>query len=164
VTMHSTKSNSSAEKKIGNRRRGRETALQMLYLMDNCKFTAVEVKEILLSIEDVHPNTKNFALELCEGVCSQMKNLDEMIMKRAKNWKLDRMAVIDRNILRIAAYEMVGMPQTPVNVIIDEAVEIAKSFSTSESGKFVNGILDKIKAERSPVPETSCEKPTNGQT
>ncbi len=78
--------------------------------------------------------------------------LDQLIAKYAENWEIGRMAAIDRNVLRLAAFELLNELDTPVSVVIDEAVEIAKTYSTQDSGKFVNGILDKIKAERPAAP------------
>lgn len=91
---------------------------------------------------------KVFSLKIFEGVCCKKEEIDSLIAKYAKNWELDRMAVVDRNIIRLAAYEIIDMPETPINVIIDEAVEISKKYSTRDSSKFVNGILDKLKAAR----------------
>ena len=77
-----------------------------------------------------------------------MAKIDELITKYTKNWNLSRMASVDRNILRVAIYELVFYKETPVNVVINEVVELAKKFSTNESGGFVNGILDKVKEVR----------------
>jgi transcription antitermination factor NusB len=92
--------------------------------------------------------SQSFADSLFKGTWDKKLKLDTLIGDHAENWEMDRMAVIDRNILRFAAFEIMDMPETPINVIIDEAVEIAKKFSTIDSGKFVNGILDKLKSER----------------
>ena len=89
----------------------------------------------------------DFAHQLFSGTIENIASLDTLITKFAENWELDRMAAIDRNILRLAAYEIVEMPETPINVIIDEAVEIAKKYSTLDSGKFVNGVLGSVYKE-----------------
>jgi len=91
---------------------------------------------------------KSFALAIFNGVCLKRSDIDALIEQYAKNWDLERMAAVDRNIIRLAAFEIMDMPETPINVIIDEAVEISKKYSTKDSGKFVNGILDKLKAVR----------------
>lgn len=91
--------------------------------------------------------TRVFADALVKGVLQHRDQLDELIRKHAKNWDLHRMAVVDRNILRLAIHEMLHREDIPPVVSINEAVDIAKKFSTQESGKFVNGILDKIKGE-----------------
>ncbi len=88
-----------------------------------------------------------FAEGLVRGVLKERDSLDETIRKYAKNWDLRRMAAVDRNILRLAIYEMLYRDDIPPVVSINEAVDIAKKFSTQDSGKFVNGILDKVKAE-----------------
>ena len=95
-----------------------------------------------------------FADKLIRGVLEHLADLDEKIKDYAQNWDLNRMAVVDRNILRLAIYEMLHRQDIPPIVSINEAVDIAKKFSTQDSGKFVNGILDKIKGEltRSPAP------------
>jgi transcription antitermination factor NusB len=135
---------------MGTRRKGREVALQVLYLADIGK---VDPEKALRSLirEDhgiVEKKSEDFALQLALGAWSHRAELDVLIQKYAKNWELNRMAALDRNLLRMGAYELVYNPATPVSVIIDEAVEIAKTFSTEESGKFVNGILDQLKKER----------------
>jgi N utilization substance protein B len=91
--------------------------------------------------------TRLFAENLVKGVLDHRDALDEQIKKYAQNWDLHRMAVVDRNVLRLAIYEMLHREDIPPIVSINEAVDIAKRFSTEESGKFVNGILDKIKGE-----------------
>ena len=88
-----------------------------------------------------------FAEPLIRGTLERRNEIDEQIKKHAKNWELHRMAVVDRNVLRLAIYEMLHREDIPPVVSINEAVDIAKKFSTQDSGKFVNGILDKIKGE-----------------
>jgi N utilization substance protein B len=92
-------------------------------------------------------STRLFADKLIRGVLEHRTDLDARIQKHAENWDLHRMAVVDRNILRLAIYEMLFRDDIPPVVSINEAVDIAKKFSTQDSGKFVNGILDKIKGE-----------------
>ena len=100
------------------------------------------------SEEPLAPKIRAFAGSLIEGVSSHQADLDKLIIKYAENWDLNRMATVDRCLLRLAAYEIVFEFETPINVIINEAVDIAKKYSTQESGKFVNGILDQLKRER----------------
>lgn len=133
---------------MGIRRQSRETALLMLYLCDICKYTDDDALHYLLHIADLPQTGHAFARELFTGTRAHARELDTLITGHAENWDLDRMAAVDRNLIRMAAYELTAMPETPVNVIIDEAVEIAKHFSTADSSKFVNGILDKLKSER----------------
>jgi len=132
----------------GSRRIGREAALQVLYLKDISRKTLDSIPESVWSDEALTPKTQEFARQLVQGVLDEQETIDPLIQKYAENWEMDRMAAIDRCILRLAAYELLRETETPINVIINEAVEIAKKFSTSESSKFVNGILDKIKLER----------------
>lgn len=132
---------------MGQRRIARESTITILYLMDIC---SLPLKEASLSFwrENDAPNSvKEFANLLTEGTKNNLSKIDKLISKHAQNWELKRMASIDRTILRMATFELINQLDTPANVIIDEAIEIAKKYSTAESGKFVNGILDKIKEE-----------------
>lgn len=133
---------------MGVRRQAREATLQMLYLCDNCDFSPEEAVYYLKTGLELQEIGFEFALQLFEGSWASKSKLDKLITDFAENWELDRMAAVDRNILRLAAFEITDMPGTPINVIIDEAVEIAKRYSTNDSGKFVNGILDKLKNSR----------------
>ena len=131
------------------RRQGREAALQALYLLDLCQLDVNDLPSAVWSDEPLAPKTREFAEHLANGVVSRWAHIDKLISHYAKNWELKRMAAVDRCILRLATGELLSDLDTPVNVIINEAVEIAKRYSTAESSKFVNGILDKIKEERS---------------
>jgi len=132
----------------GSRRLGREAALQVIYLKDISRKGLESVPDAVWSEEPLTPQTLEFSKHLVQGVLDQQPVIDPLIKKYAENWEMTRMAAIDRCILRLAAYELLHELETPINVIINEAVEIAKKFSTGESSKFVNGILDKIKLER----------------
>ncbi len=133
---------------MGFRRQARESALQILYLVDVGKIKGEEASRACLAETKLPPRAKKFAEQLSAGALLHSADLDKTITKYAENWEIGRMAAVDRNILRLAAFELLHYKETPVSVVIDEAVEIAKSFSTHDSGKFVNGILDKIKIER----------------
>jgi transcription antitermination protein NusB len=133
---------------MGARRKGREYALQALYLMDVVHFPAEKAVNTILSGTGAEKPIADFARQLTRSAADHLEFIDQLIIKIAQNWEMGRMAALDRNILRLGAYELLFELDTPVSVIIDEAVEIAKTFSTDESGKFVNGILDKIKHER----------------
>ena len=133
---------------MGVRRQGREFALQALYLSDLTKLTSEEALRRLQSGEKLNPKAIEFAQTLIQGTEANKKDLDTLIKKFSQNWDIKRMANLDRNILRLGTYELLHEKDTPVSVIIDEAVEIAKTYSTNDSGKFVNGILDKIKNNR----------------
>lgn len=107
------------------------------------------------------PEVLEFAHQLVEGVIGCMTLLDKMIESRSDHWKINRMSRLDRNILRLAAYELTELPEIPFKVTIDEAIELGKKFGTSESGAFINGILDHIsrdlvnekRKDKKPVPD-----------
>lgn len=102
---------------------------------------------IIDTFEDLQkskPNTREFAVRIFEGTVQHLGEIDEMIQAQAENWRLSRMAVVDRNIIRMSVYEFMHERDTPKLVIIDEAVEIAKKFGTQKSSQFINGILDGI--------------------
>lgn len=129
------------------RTKARELALQLLYQAD---VTHADVKELIGDFfamsanADEEPAVKEFAGELVKSVWEHLSLIDEQITKYATNWQLDRMATVDRNILRLASFELLFRPDIPPKVSINEAVELAKKYGDLESGKFVNGILDKI--------------------
>ena len=130
------------------RRQGREAALQLLYLVDMSGLELDKIPEAVLSEDPLAPQTQAFARRLAAGTVAHWDRIEKLIQHHAHNWELRRMAAIDRCILRLASFELLEEVETPVNVVINEAVEIAKKYSTAESSKFVNGILDKIKEER----------------
>jgi transcription antitermination factor NusB len=132
------------------RSKAREYALQILYEIDitNDDFLTVVRNFWSLVDEEVDDDVKKFAHELVELVAEHKKMLDEKIAAYATNWEVDRMAVVDRNILRLGGCELLFRKDIPPKVSINEAVELAKKFSGVQAGKFVNGILDKIKSEK----------------
>ena len=132
------------------RRQGREIALKILYKnewepVEDLDEVLDDFRRFLAStpLESDHPSIL-FARELLEGILSRLAELDGLLKSRASRWRLDRMASVDRNILRIGAYELCHRPEIPPKVAINEAVELAKNFGTVESSAFVNGILDAI--------------------
>ena len=140
---------------MGRRRQAREIALQALYIVDTSGTARREAFSIVNRRETLEDEkTLEFARELFHGADERREDLDAHIQSTAENWALSRMAAVDRNILRLASFELLYRPETPVNVIIDEAIEIARKFSTEDSTKFINGILDKIKALRVPSKNT----------
>ena len=124
-------------------------ALQALYLSDTCSLPIETALKNTLT-DNLSPAVRDFCAHLVRGVQEKQKQIDPILSQCAQNWDLGRMAVIDRNILRLSTFEILNDLETPVSVIINEAIEIAKAYSTEDSGKFVNGILDKIKLERKP--------------
>jgi transcription antitermination protein NusB len=126
------------------RRRAREIALQVLYQLD---IESSEAKEVLdLYWENFKPTVKarEFCQRLVKGVLQNQDSIDQLIQENAENWTLKRMAVIDRNILRLATYEFLHCPDIPFKATLNEAIELAKKYGTDDSGGFINGILDKI--------------------
>ena len=134
---------------MGLRRLSREYALQILYAVDVCKLESEDAQKSFWKDRKSGKKVLEFATTLVEGTLKNLPQIDSLIVKYARNWDLHRMASIDRNILRQATFEILYLLDIPINVIINEAVELAKKYSTEESGKFVNGILDKIKEARS---------------
>jgi len=130
---------------MGLRRTARECALQMLYQYDVGRQPLEEILESFWEMNEHPRRVREFADELFEGSIERIKEIDRTIQQHTKNWRLSRMAAVDRNILRVAVYEFLCDTGTPVTVVINEALEIAKKFSTHESAQFVNGVLDSIK-------------------
>ena len=128
----------------------REFVLQILYQIDICNQSSADALENFWQSkleEEIEEEVKQFSTELVKGVIDNLAAIDEKITQFATNWQLDRMAFVDRNILRLGVFELIFRPDIPPKVTINEAVELAKKFSGVEAGKFVNGILDKIKIE-----------------
>ncbi|MCF8069048.1 MAG: transcription antitermination factor NusB [Desulfobacterales bacterium] len=127
------------------RRRARELALQALFYMDMSPDTAEE--KFVLYCKDFTPPVKAspFFSELVNGVSDKQSELDGVIEKFSSNWKVSRMACVDRNVIRVAVYEMLFCDDIPFKVSINEAIDIGKKFGTEESGAFINGILDSVR-------------------
>ncbi len=143
------------------RTKARELALQILYQADVTGVEAGSLTEVFFSMEsnaNEEASVKDFALNLVNNVSQKLKILDEQISKFATNWQLDRMATVDRNILRLAAYELLFKEDIPPKVAINEAVELAKKYGDLESGKFVNGVLDKINKTKNPALKAPADK------
>ena len=117
----------------------------MLYQCDVGKQEAEDVVEMYWEMNEHPPKVREFANKLFHGTLSRLKEIDKSIQQHTTNWRLSRMAAVDRNILRLAAFELVSDCETPGTVVINEALEIAKKYSTHESAQFVNGVLDSIK-------------------
>lgn len=129
---------------MGARRKARELALQMLYQHDLSGNTAEAITGTFEDLQKSKPNTREFAVRIFRGTLENLEKIDEMITAQADNWRLSRMAVVDRNIIRMSVYEFLHETDTPKLVIIDEAIEIAKKYGTQKSSQFINGILDGI--------------------
>lgn len=134
----------------GVRRRGRWYALQVLYALDvgdgidpEAASGAVDdyAGEFELELDD---RSVQFARELVTGTVERLPELDDIVQSASRNWRVSRMARVDRNILRIAAYELRHAPEVPIKVVINEAVELAKRFGAADAPAFVNGLLDRV--------------------
>jgi N utilization substance protein B len=133
---------------MGQRHQARKLVLQFLYQMDATGGELEPALERFRQAFGLDPKLADFFLRLVRGVVGQRDNLDEMIQSRSHNWKVARMAKVDRNILRLAVYELAFCEDVPDKVAINEAVELAKDFGTDESGSFINGVLDSIRLNR----------------
>lgn len=128
------------------RTQGRECALQILYQIEMNPSSLEEgIESFWGGHDNVSDESKVFAETLVRGTLEHLADIDAVIVKATENWELSRMAAVDRNILRFSTYELLYRSDIPPKVAINEAVNIAKKFSQEESGKFVNGILDRIK-------------------
>ena len=130
---------------MGLRRTARECALQMLYELDIGKHSKDEILRTFWQMNEHPQKVRDFASQLFEGTVQRLKEIDKVIQQHTKNWRLGRMAAVDRNVLRIAVFEFLSGNRTPETVVINEALEIAKKYSTADSAQFVNGILDSVK-------------------
>ena len=136
---------------MGKRRKSRELALQLLYQLDLQE--AASAEPYLAEFWARHPvddEVRDFAESLVRGTKLHQGKIDELIAQYAENWELERMAVVDRNILRDGVFELLWRADMPPKVAINEALEVAKKFSTRESSRFINGILDRVHKEHRP--------------
>jgi N utilization substance protein B len=130
---------------MGSRRKSREVALQLLYMWE---FASGDIDRALSHFwreGELDDKVVSFARNLALGTINNLEDIDKYITDSSEHWRLDRMALIDRNVMRMAVYEFLYTPSTPRKVVINEAIEVAKRFSTEESTQFVNGILDNIR-------------------
>jgi len=141
------------------RRKAREYALQLLFQIDirKEKPSATVLKHFWAEYEP-DEEVRAFAEEIVKGTYKHLAKINDLIHQCAKNWSLDRMAVVDRNVLRMAAYEILYRIDIPTSVTINEAIEIAKKFGTDESGAFVNGILDRVARTTGKLDEVRIEE------
>jgi N utilization substance protein B len=133
---------------MGARHSGREAALQMLFQMEGSGTSADQTVALFWrTFESADPEGKAYADAIVHGVASTLARLDEQIKSASQNWRLERMSRVDRNLLRLATWELMYRLEIPRAVILDEAVEVAKEFGTEESSAFVNGVLDRVANE-----------------
>jgi N utilization substance protein B len=140
---------------MGQRRKSREIALQMLYQMEMTGQPPQEAIELYYELEtgnenknpDTAASVRSFAEQLVHGVYDHHDQLDAMIVAASENWRIERMSIIDRNVLRIALYEMLHHLEIPPKVSLNEAIDLGKTFGSPDSGGFINGILDHLLPE-----------------
>ena len=133
---------------MGTRRKSRELVLQMLFQADMGKQSPDVVRKTFWAERgDVDEEARGFAEDLFRVASDRAEEIDALIGKHARHWKMDRMAAVDRNLLRAAVAEFLGYPETPRPIVINEALEIARRFSTPESVQFINGVLDSVGKE-----------------
>jgi N utilization substance protein B len=130
---------------MGARRKSRELVLQVLFYMDIQKCYGPEMTERFCQVFPPGQKTKGFFCRLLEGILSRKSAIDSLIERHSSNWQLSRMAAVDRNLLRIAVYELLFCEDIPQKVSINEAIDLGKKFGSDESGAFINGILDSIR-------------------
>lgn len=134
---------------IGKRRKARELAMQMLFQADIGKQNPDEVRKTFWGArEEVDPDTHGFAEDLFRVATNRQEEIHALIEQHSSNWRLSRMAAVDRNVLTMAVAELLGFPGTPAPIIINEALEISRRYSGPEAVNFLNGVLDAIARER----------------
>jgi len=132
---------------VGLRRRAREIALQVLYQRELNSLEVEEALNLFRNNFEVWKGAMDFSERLVKGVEEHQEDLDRVIEHYSSNWKVDRMAHVDRTILRIATYELLYCNDIPPRVAINEAIDIGKKYGSEDSGAFINGILDKVRSE-----------------
>ncbi len=134
--------------KSGTRRKSRELTLQMLFQLDMGHQDPELVRQTFWSERtDLDEKVRQFSDELFRIACERREEIDPIIERNAEHWRMDRMAAVDRNLLRAGVAEFLGFPKTPRPVVINESLEIARRFSTPESVQFINGVLDSVARE-----------------
>jgi N utilization substance protein B len=129
---------------MGARRSGREAALQMLFQLEASGASADLVIDLFWRFFEADPEGRRYADEIVRGVAESLPDIDKRLTGASTNWRIERMARVDRNLLRLGTWELMFRHDIPRAVVLDEAVELAKSFGTDESSAFVNGVLDRI--------------------
>jgi N utilization substance protein B len=134
--------------KMGTRRKSRELALQMLFQLDMGKQSPEQVRKTFWSErKEMDESVRGFADDIFRLATERGDEIDKVIESHAQNWRMERMAAVDRNVMRAAVAEFIGYPQTPAPIIINEALEIARKFSSPEAINFINGVLDSVSKE-----------------
>jgi transcription antitermination protein NusB len=136
---------------MGTRRKARELAVQLLYQHDLARMDPEEAMSLFWEHFPVNMEVRDFCTQLVLGSLDRLLMIDELLSEASENWSLTRMSVVDRNILRLATYELLDRPDIPPSVSLNEAIEIAKKYSTPDAAVFINGVLDRIKRMVYPV-------------
>ena len=140
---------------MGSRRKSRELALQMLFQWDMGGLSPEHIIATFLAAQKLDTELRNHSRFLFEGTVREAESLDGFLREHSEHWRVERMAAVDRNLLRAAVAELLAYPETPRAVVINEALEIARKFSSPESVHFVNGVLDSVGKELEP--KGSCQ-------
>ena len=138
---------------MGTRRKARELSLQVLFQVDVGGLSLDEAFGNFWRVGKSSEEIRDFTLRICRGVVENLEAVDAVISKYTRNWGIDRITNVDRNILRVAVYELLFCPDIPYKVSINEAIEVAKKYGTADSGKFINGVLDKVAKETGKIKE-----------
>jgi len=136
------------------RRKGRELALQVLYQLDMGGGSPEQALRAFAESFEQSPGARQFGEELVRGVLGLREQIDARIAEASEHWRLERLSRIDANVIRIAVYEMTAAPALPPEIAINEAIEVARKFGTTESAAFVNGVLDAV-AKGAPLPSSA---------
>lgn len=136
---------------MGTRRKARELAVQLLYQYDLGKMALEEAMSLFWEHFPVQLEIREFCRQLVLGTLDRLALIDELLSEASENWSLHRMSVVDRNILRLATYELLDRADIPPSVSLNEAIEIAKKYSTPDAAVFINGVLDRVKRMVYPV-------------
>ncbi len=129
------------------RSRAREVTLQLLFQRDHNSNVDRPSIERFARARLREPSLESFCLGLYDGVVARVSDIDQRLAEAAENWRVPRMATVDRNVLRLGAYELLYVPDTPASVVLDEAIELARRYGSADSPAFVNGVLDKLRQQ-----------------
>lgn len=138
------------------RRKGREIALQVLYQLEITRDETEEALSTFAERSEANAAAKSFALALVRGVLAEREKIDAMVGETSRNWRVERLSRIDLNIIRVAAYELMAL-DLPLEIAINEAIEVARRFGSQESAAFVNGVLDQIAVRLGRKPRSAAE-------
>ena len=147
---------------MGRRREGREAAIQFLFARDLQGETKPEDADVFWTLHSARTSTRAFAESLIKGVLAHQEQIDSGITQLLENFSFERLAAVDRNVLRVASYELLYCPEVPTPVILNEAIDIAKALSAGESGSYVNGVLDKLSRSLRKPETRRNQETTNG--